>query len=483
MPTMLVVDDDPATRTLLCLFFEKSGYVVREAVDGDAALAVLVGGAPVDVVLLDQMMPGKTGLEVLRALRATGAQTPVLVLTADNSADTAVAAMSAGADDHVTKPFSLPVLLARVERRLRAAHVDDNPEIVASEDDDVSDPNGRQIAVALPERGGSSWMGRIKGLTQRLFAPPPTLTAGALLGGRYRLDVPAGSGKMGTVWRARHVELDVDVAVKVLHKDTPPVQPGESARESFRREALMLARVRHPNVVRVLDAGSDVATGYAWLVMDLLVGESLRVTMSRPGPRSVEGACGVAADVCAALAACHNEGVVHRDVKAMNVFLADVDGDVDVDVADVDGVDVAGVVAGAGGRRCPKLLDFGAACAVDDVRQHDLLVGTPSHMAPERFSDPRATPASDVSAVGVLLHHLLTGALPFIAKDVEGLAQLHQTQRPPAPSSMVTAEAQKTWPAPLAQGPPRAPHRPRGSPALQVDRAPSRETMKRCLVC
>lgn len=408
-PSLLVVDDDPATRMLLRVFFEKKGYAVIEAKDGDDALAKASG---VDVVLLDQMMPGKTGLEVLTALRASGSTVPVLMLTADSSADTAVAAMDAGADDHVTKPFSLPVLFARVERRLRAT-VDENPEIVASEDE-ATDPNGRQIIVAKGA-GDGSWLSRLKGLSKRLLGePPPSLSAGSLLGNRYRLDAPVGSGKMGTVWRARHVDLDVDVAIKVLHKDTQPVQPGESARESFRREGLLLARMRHPHVVRALDAGVDVS-GHAWLAMELLSGESLRVAMAREGGLAVEVACGVAGDVCAALAACHREGVVHRDVKAMNVFLADVEPDTS---------------------RCTKLLDFGAACAVDDVRQHDLLVGTPSHMAPERFVDPRATPASDVYAAGILLHHLLTGALPFIAPDVEGLAKLHQTQKPPLPSSL-----------------------------------------------
>jgi CheY-like chemotaxis protein len=411
--SLLVVDDDPATRLLLRVFFEKKGYAVKEAGDGDEGLAL----APsVDVVLLDQMMPGKTGVEVVQLLRGQGCQVPVLMLTADSAAETAVAAIDAGADDHVTKPFSLPVLFAHVERRLRTI-VDDDPEIV---DVDDADPHGQQLIVAAPPADApaeaASWLSRLKGLSKKLMGePPPTLAPGSLLGGRYRLDAVIGAGKMGAVWRARHVDLDVDVAVKVLHRDTRPLQPGETARDSFRREGLMLARVRHPNVVRALDAGVD-ASGHAFLVMELLVGETLRVTMARDGGLPVQQACGIAADVCAALSACHREGVVHRDVKAMNVFLDTHDPD--------DG-------------RVTKLIDLGAACAIDDVRQHDLLVGTPSHMAPERFTDPRATPASDIYAAGVLLHHLLTGALPFVAADVEALAQLHQTQKPPSPSSLV----------------------------------------------
>ncbi len=208
----------------------------------------------------------------------------------------------------------------------------------------------------------------------------------------------------------------------MLERDAQAVHPGESARESFRREGLMLARVKHRHVLRVLDAGVDPpgpqgGSGHAWLVLELIVGESVRVTMARAaGPLPVPVACGVAADVCAALAACHRHGVVHRDVKAWGVVLAQEDPDT---------------------TPVTKLCDFGAACAVDDVRQHELLVGTPSHMAPERFDAPRATPESDVYAAGVLLHHLLTGVLPFVAEDVGALARLHQTARPPVPSSLV----------------------------------------------
>lgn len=417
--SLLVVDDDPSLRLLLRTFFEKKGFIVDEAGDGPGALA---RARNADIVLLDQMLPGKTGLEVLRALREAGCKVPILMLTADSAPETAIAAMAAGADDHVLKPFSLPVLLARVERRLHPV-VDDEPEIVA--EDPLEVMAQQQVIVGPPsddandadaaEAGNGSWLGRLKVLSKKLLGePPPTLAAGSLVGGRYRLDAPVGSGKMGTVWRARHVELDVDVALKVLHKDTPPVQPGESARDSFRREALMLARVQHPNVVRALDAGSD-PSGHAWLVMELLTGESLRVTMAREQHGlSVEVACGVVADVCAALAACHRQGVVHRDVKAVNVFLAEVEPDA---------------------RPVTHLVDFGAACPIDDVRQHDLLIGTPSHMAPERFTDPRATPPSDVYAAGVLLHHAITGALPFVASDVEGLAILHREKKPPLASA------------------------------------------------
>lgn len=475
--TILVIDDDASVRGVLRTFFEKKGYLVVEANDGDAGLALVERA---DVVLLDQMMPGKGGLDVIKEVRARGLAVPVLMLTADSNPETAVVALEAGANDHVMKPFSLQVLLARVRRFLppEPEGIELEPEIVSV--DDVVDPTTESVVVvplrapaappdedadsihdgagavvvdafaavadapnlaarssslprapstppSTPRTSSSSsstpaaasssnntWVGRLKSLSNRLLGDDdaPMLKAGSLIAGRYRLDAPIGSGKMGTVWRARHTELDIDVALKVMHKDAPPVQPGETARESFRREALMLARVRHRHVVRAYDAGVD-ASGHAWLVMELLSGESARVAMARG--LTVQRACGVVADVCAGLAACHREGVVHRDVKAVNVFLADDDPDEP---------------------RVTKLVDFGAACAVDDVRQHELLVGTPTHMAPERFADARATAQSDVYAAGVLLHHLVTGALPFVAKDVDSLAHLHQTAPPPLPSQL-----------------------------------------------
>lgn len=412
--TLLVVDDDAANRTLLHIFFAKKGFAVREARDGDEGLQ-MARARDVDVVLLDQMMPGKTGLEVLRILRAENNAVPIVMLTGDSHADTAIAAMAAGADDHVTKPCSLPVLLARVERRVTSVvHAD--PEIV-----EVQDPHADQVILPPVPAGAPpvSWANRLAGLKNKLLRvepPGPQLQPGAIISGRYRLDAPIGKGKMGAVvWRARHIELDLDVALKVLPRDSQAMQPGESARDSFRREGLMLARVKHRHIVRALDAGLDVVGGNAWLVLELLQGESVRVKMVRDGGVvPVHIACGVAADVCAALAACHRHGVIHRDVKAWSVLLANEDPD-----------------------QTPvtKLCDFGAACAIDDVKQQELLVGTPSHMAPERFDQPRATPESDVYAVGILLHQLLTGTLPFIADDAAGLARLHQSTRPPTPSA------------------------------------------------
>ena len=431
---LLVVDDEEGNRTLLQTFFTKKGFSVSVAGDGAAALGV-VGAA--DIVLLDLMMPGMDGLEVLRRLRGDGCAVPVVLLTAVTSPDVVVAAMQAGAQDYVTKPFSLPVLLARVERVLEEAQPAQNvgdvdlievanelvllapavPDEAESSADDTTDRvTTPPLSMPAGPSSSSSLLVRLKQMTRSITSDnQPEPTRGMVVSGRYRLSEPLGAGAFGAVWRARHVELDVDVAVKILHKNAPPTRPGETALASFRKEAMLAARLTTPHAVRVHDF-SVSEDGHAFLVMELLNGESLRQRLAREGPLAVPVACGSVADVCDALAAAHRHGVAHRDVKALNVFVAVVEDD--------------------GPRTMIKLIDFGAAGSLDEDRGSAVLVGTPSHMAPERFLDPRGTPASDIYAAGVMLFHLLTGAMPFSADDVPGLARLHHGQAVPRPSTL-----------------------------------------------
>jgi CheY-like chemotaxis protein len=436
--TLLVVDDEEGNRTLLKTFFTKKGFNVRVAVDGHEGLANC--NADVDVVLLDMMMPGLGGLEVLRRLRQGGNAVPVLVLTAVASPELVVEAMQAGAQDYVTKPFSLPVLLQRIERVLQQARDAVGTAEVIDEADGIvmlaplppppAPGEDRTDHVAVPPLptpstlprttssasliGPASLLSRLRQMTRRLLPDQPVLEAGALLSGRYRLGEPLGAGAFGAVWRARHVDLDLDVAIKVLHKDAKPVRPNETALESFRREAMLTARINSPHAVRVSDFGVT-AEGHAYLVMELLKGQSLRQKLTSSGPLPLHEACGAVADVCDALATAHRHGVVHRDVKALNVFVATLDDE--------------------SPRTTIKLIDFGAAGSIDEERTGAVLVGTPTHMAPERFVDPRGTPASDVYAAGIMLFQLLTGAVPFQADDVAALARLHQSAPIPLPSS------------------------------------------------
>jgi CheY-like chemotaxis protein len=377
--TLLVVDDLPANRDLMVRRLERSGFQVLAAGSGPEALELVRRGS-VDMVLLDIMMPGMTGIDVLRTLRATRspAALPVIMVTAKTDSEDVVEALSLGANDYVTKPIDYPVALARIETHLRTTRA-----------------IRVEAAAAVEPRS------------------PAQAVPGSVLGGRYRLDQPIGGGSFGTVFRARHLELNRDVAVKVL-ATSAGTDPEALAR--FRREGDSACRVQHPNAVAVFDFAVNPG-GVAYLVMELLEGQSLEKELEERSPLSVVRCAEIVVPVCAALAAAHAAGVVHRDIKPSNVFLHRT---------------AAGEV--------PKILDFGIArlAAESAVGQRltidGSLLGTPAYMAPERFRRGPYGPKSDVYSVGAMLYEMLAGRLPFIPNTADPLALVAmQAEEDPPP--------------------------------------------------
>src|SRR5687767_14272464 len=174
--TLLVVDDSEMNRDMLRRRLERKGYRVITAENGEQALE-LVAREPIDLVLLDVMMPGLNGLDVLRILRKTpaGKDLPVIMATAKSESTDIVEALDAGANDYVVKPLDVPVVIARVEAQLRT-----------------------RAALRPPEPADTE------------------PTADTVLAGKYLLESVIGSGAFGSVYRARHLGLDHRVAVKVL---------------------------------------------------------------------------------------------------------------------------------------------------------------------------------------------------------------------------------------------------------------------------
>ncbi len=208
--------------------------------------------------------------------------------------------------------------------------------------------------------------------------------------GRWTLEGVLGEGATARVFAARHVDVARRAAVKVLHADRAldPV-----ARERFAREADAAARVRHPNVVPVLDAG--IEDGVAYVVMDLLEGDSLAAILGREGALAPSRAARLGRDLAAGLAAIHARGVIHRDLKPANVVLVP-DGEGDH----------------------PVLVDFGAAWLTDPASGEALtlrgeLLGTPRYMSPEQGAGVALDPRSDLYALGVVLYECLTGRCPY----------------------------------------------------------------------
>ena len=370
--TILVVDDHSDNRELLTRRLEGEGFRVLEAESGRQALTYLKDGK-VSLILLDVMMPEMSGIEVLQAVREaySAPELPVIMVTAKAQSDDMVEALGQGANDYVTKPIDFPVALARIQAQLRIRR--------PAADDEVSDPRD--------------------------------LRPGLVLDGRYRLEARVGAGNFGTVYKARHLELDHTVAVKVL-QTSAVTDPDAVAR--FRREGVTACRVRHPNAVGVLDFGIT-GHGVAYLVMELLAGYALEDEMKGGRVLPVTRALRIVVAVCEALAAAHRARIVHRDIKPGNVFLHQ-----------------------AGGQEVPKVLDFGiakiagAVALQQKVTLEGWIVGTPVYMAPERFGSEEVTGEADVYSVGIMLFQMLAGRLPFEAdSDPLAVAMKHKHDPPP----------------------------------------------------
>ncbi|WP_437676451.1 serine/threonine-protein kinase [Sorangium sp. So ce131] len=224
------------------------------------------------------------------------------------------------------------------------------------------------------------------------FRPP---TPGLLVDNKYRLAERIGGGGMGDVFRAEHVLAGRAVAIKFLH---PELADNSELSHRFFQEAQAVNRIRHPNIVDVIDAGVGELGPY--IVMEHLDGESLGMALARFGRLDMEAAVGVAIPVLEALDAAHRAGIIHRDLKPENIFIA------------FDPSRNSAVV---------RLLDFGIAKVLDSDgpsprTRTGVVFGTPDYLSPEQATGESPLDGrSDLFSVGVLLYEVLTGTRPFRA--------------------------------------------------------------------
>ncbi len=218
-----------------------------------------------------------------------------------------------------------------------------------------------------------------------------TITEGAIIGGKFKLDRPLAQGGMGSVWVARHQLLDTDVAVKFMEKS---IAENESARQRFEREAKAAALIKSPHVVQVLDYG--IEDGAPYIAMELLDGEDLDHRLQRGGPLTLDKAYVILEQVGKALRRAHELGIVHRDLKPSNIFLSK-----------------------HGDEELVKILDFGIAKDITattsaSATSTGALMGSPSYMSPEQIRETKLVDhRSDLWSMGVILYEVLTGRLPF----------------------------------------------------------------------
>jgi serine/threonine protein kinase len=245
-------------------------------------------------------------------------------------------------------------------------------------------------------------------------------SAGMVLGGRYRLLRLVGEGGMGRVFLADDEQAGVRVAVKVLADD----RPIPKAAQRFEREARSIARIDHANVVRVTDVGQSPRGGLFY-VMEYLEGEELATTLEREGPMPWPRVRHLALQICGALQAAHEAGIVHRDLKLENCFRVAREGDPDfVKILDFGVVKLLSPEPDDGGGR---LTNTGAT------------MGTPAYMAPELCRGKHVDHRVDVYALGVMIYELLTGSVPFEGDSFLDVALKHMNDPPPPLSEHVPA--------------------------------------------
>jgi len=231
---------------------------------------------------------------------------------------------------------------------------------------------------------------------------------------KYRIEKKLGEGGMGKIYLARHVTLGKRFAIKTLH---PDFTRNQEALERFRREAITTAQLEHPNILGMADM-DQMEDGTAYIVMEFLEGRELRASLNEtpilPLPRAVH----IFSQVCRALAAAHDKGIVHRDMKPENVFLVEREGDPDF----------------------VKVLDFGISKirqAGSKLTQTGMVIGTPHYMSPEQArGDSNLDHRSDIYTIGAMLYEALTGRLPVQADNPTGVLVKILTEQPPPPSAV-----------------------------------------------
>jgi serine/threonine-protein kinase len=237
---------------------------------------------------------------------------------------------------------------------------------------------------------------------------------GEQIGGRYRLEAVIGRGGMSTVYRAFDTVLERPVAIKLLH---PGVAADAAQRERFRREARLVARLSHPHVVTVIDAGEqpgspdeedpDPSSACPYIVFEYVEGETLKELIRREGPLEIPRAVAYALEIARALGTAHAHALVHRDVKPQNILITD--------------------------EGAAKITDFGNARPLTEaaLTMPGRVLATTDYIAPEQALGEPVSGRSDLYSLGIVLFEMLTGDVPFHGESAVAVAMKHVREQVP----------------------------------------------------
>jgi serine/threonine-protein kinase len=240
----------------------------------------------------------------------------------------------------------------------------------------------------------------------------PESLSGLIINSKYKILGQIGVGGMGKVYRARRLHIGDEVVIKLLDKK---YVSDAVAAERFRREAQAAAKIRHQNVVIIHDFGEADDEIPAYIVMELVVGVSLKDILQTEGHLSVERTISLMREICRGVGAGHSHGVIHRDIKPGNIIVSHNDES----------------------RETAKVVDFGLAKIRDEtgnpsVTQIGVIVGTPLYMSPEQCRGEAPTIGTDVYSLGILTYQMLAGFVPFSGGTSASTCMKHQNEVPPS---------------------------------------------------
>ncbi len=243
--------------------------------------------------------------------------------------------------------------------------------------------------------------------TRTLLTPLKTLELGSIFSGRYEILENVGKGGMGEVYRARDMQIEEDVAIKIIK---PEISSDKETLERFNNELKLARKIAHKNVCRMFHL--DKAGDTPYITMEYIEGEDLKSLIREKGKIPENATISIAKQICEGLAAAHDLGIIHRDLKPQNIM-----------------IDKKNIV---------KIMDFGIARfqEAQGVTQPGVMIGTPDYMSPEQAEGEAADASSDIYALGVMLFEMATGKLPFEGKTAFSVAMKHKTEKPAHPQTI-----------------------------------------------
>lgn len=389
---VLLVTDSPRESEELLIALTESGLKMLLAESGPVAKQKLMR-EPIELVLVDLKRADMDSFELCRQLKVPP-QTrliPVLFVSSRSDVDAKIRAFRVGACDYIDGDMDFSEVLVRIEYHLRGGR---RLREIEREKTDLQ----RELRELKKER-------------DKHVAPLPVYTnlaelpTGFVLDNKYRLESLIGTGGFGVVYKATHVQLQRQVAVKVFRPLTN--LSTEDSLRRFRHEGASASRLQHPNAVTVLDSGVAPG-GIPYLAMELLIGRTLADEIKEKKLLTLQRMIQIILPVCDVLIEAHAATLIHRDIKPENVFLHKTR---------------SGEVV--------KILDFGIAKMLGDGNELDRklmtggggIIGTPMYMAPERLRQGLYDGRSDVYSVGVMMYQMLSGRLPFTS-DKESYVEI-----------------------------------------------------------